>query len=296
MVAARLSRGFQVRDLESDPRAWARPILRWAGSKRALVPLLLRAVPLSYSRYIEPFAGSACLFFATRPETAILGDFNAELIRTYETIARHPRIIARSVMALPPSPKTYYSLRDQDPIELDDLPRAVRFVYLNRYCYNGVYRTNRQNRFNVPMGNRVGRPPSESEFVRASIALRSAVFSDTDFETTMAMAKRGDFAYLDPPYSTRAVQGYGEYGYGAFNSHDLDRLLGVLDRASSRGVQLLLSYMDDPEIRGQFRDWSVIELAVQRQVGSSRSRSAVSKEILMSNYIDLEELTAARAN
>ena len=133
-------------------RPWCRPCFRWAGSKRSLLPSLLDCVPHSYDRYIEPFAGSACLFFALRPDRAILGDFNVELMQAYRTIAKHPRLIAREVLRLPASQAAYYRIRSLVPNLLTPLHRAVRFAYLNRYCFNGVYRTDRKNRFNVPQG------------------------------------------------------------------------------------------------------------------------------------------------
>src|SRR5579859_6326272 len=197
-------------------RAWANPLLRWAGSKRALLPMLVSCVPAQFGTYIEPFAGSACLFFAIRPRCAVLGDFNAELIATYTAIRRHPRLVARHVATWGSSSEEYYGVRALDPDTMPDIMRAARFVYLNRRCFNGVYRTNRHGQFNVPIGTRIGRMPAEKDFYRCSVALRPASLLSCDFDVTLRSARHGDFAYLDPPYSTSTRPNYGEYGYGAF--------------------------------------------------------------------------------
>lgn len=271
---------------EEETKAWCRPLFRWAGSKRALLPTLLKCAPNSYQRYIEPFAGSACLFFAMNPQEAILSDFNAELMRTYQVILRHPRQVARRLAALPDTEATYYYLRSLVPHFLGSISRAVRFYYLNRYCFNGVYRTDRRNRFNVPRGDRPGLPLTESEVYRCSVALRRATLMTSDFEETVSLARRNDFVYLDPPYSTVVRPAYGEYGYGAFAPSDVSRLISALNTLSKQGVQVLLSYAGDRAVLDALKQWSVVSIDVRRQVGGGQ-RNMKAVEILASNYIDL---------
>lgn len=174
------------RDREQGRGVWAAPLLRWAGSKRKLVTLLRLAIPEGVKRYIEPFAGSACLFFATRPGAAVLGDINAELINTYDVVRKHPRRVARIVHAMPRTKRQYYRVREVKPETLTAIERAARFVYLNRNCFNGVYRTDRQGNFNVPMGKKTGRVPTEVEFYRCSVALRNAELRQTDFQEAVS--------------------------------------------------------------------------------------------------------------
>lgn len=128
------------------------PVFRWAGSKRQLVPTLIANAPDDFGAYIEPFAGSACLFFALQPERAVLGDFNTALIGAYRVIATAPRAVARALSAMPTDPAFYYELRSRDAALLSRVERAARFIYLNRFSFNGVYRTNLQGGFNVPRG------------------------------------------------------------------------------------------------------------------------------------------------
>lgn len=260
------------------------PILRWAGSKRQLLPALIRLAPTEYGRYIEPFTGSASLFFALRPRHAILGDINYELIDTYHAIRSHPRLVHRGVVALPPHMTNYYRVRRLTPDSLDSIRRAVRFVYLNRLCFNGVYRTNRSNHFNVPRGRSTGGFPNLSAFLRVAAALRTAYLVAADFETTARYARAKDFVYLDPPYDTRTRPRYGEYGYGTFLHTDLGRLIEVMKVLDRRGARVLLSYADVPFLRRPRPGWHARRLTARRHVaGFARHRHNV-RELLLANY------------
>lgn len=260
------------------------PLLRWAGSKRKLLPTLLRAVPASFARYLEPFAGSACLFFAIKPIHAVLGDTNQELIETYDTIRRHPTRIARALAKLPRNSATYYRIRSTTPASLGVIARTTRFLYLNRLCFNGVYRTNREGNFNVPMGTNTGDMPSERNFGDCAALLARADLRCRDFEETLSDVRSGDFIYLDPPYSSTVRPGYGEYGYGAFGNSDLPRLKSTLRAIHTAGATFLLSYNYTHSLAHDFRHWNVYRLQVQRHVaGFSHFRRRVS-EMLVSNH------------
>jgi len=147
---------------------WCTPFLRWAGSKRRLLPNLLELVPEAYDRYIEPFVGSGCLFFALKPDSAILGDINGALMEVYSTVHKHPRLVSRAVHRIKRTPEQYYMLRDEGPGLLPPIQRVARFIFLNRNCFNGIYRTNKEGKFNVPFGSRTGQLPGESFFYRCS--------------------------------------------------------------------------------------------------------------------------------
>src|SRR5258706_5000854 len=134
------------------PGPWASPFLRWAGSKRKLLPLLVPLIPASYNCYFEPFVGSACLFFAVRPRRAVLSDINADLIGAYSQVAAHPRRTWRIVSTLPKGAQAYYHIRRSLLQASSPQDSAARFIYLNRHCFNGVYRTNKTGMFNVPIG------------------------------------------------------------------------------------------------------------------------------------------------
>ena len=262
----------------------SRSPLRWAGSKRKLVPTLERLAPARFKRYVEPFCGSLCLYVALKPTSALVGDINEELVNFYRMIAWRPKAIANAIHDLSEDEATYYELRSHDPHTLGQQARAVRFLYLNRFCFNGVYRTNRQGQFNVARGKHMGRIPPIQELIEFGRLMRRATVRQCDFQELVDAAERGDFLYLDPPYAGRGVRDRGEYGVGAFKEEDLDRLSESLHRASARGVKVLLSYADLPDIRSRFHNWNVTKLEIARNVaGFASARSSVS-ELILRNY------------
>ena len=261
-----------------------RPILRWAGSKRQLLPSLTANVPNQFGAYIEPFAGSACFFFALQPDRAVLGDFNKELIDAYQIIADSPRAIARAVNKMPTEPEFYYELRALHVPSLPPIARAARFVYLNRFSFNGVYRTNRKGAFNVPRGKKTGSLPTTESLEAVAEVLRNATLVCGDFENTLRYANRGDFVYMDPPYRLDEARMRGEYGYGAFSSCDLDRLEAALVTLDRRGVKFLLSYKYRRQFHQSMQRWSMLTQVVRRHVGGFADRRSNVRELLVANY------------
>lgn len=259
------------------------PVLRWAGSKRKLLPILLDCCPGTFKRYIEPFAGSACLFFSLRPPQAILSDFNISLIETYRTLVRAPKAVHRRLAAFPTTERFYYNLRDHADDIKTPTDRAARFIYLNRFCFNGVYRTNRAGQFNVPRGTRTGSIPSLDELVSCSAALKHARLWACDFEKTLSVAGADDFVYLDPPYSHPSGRYRGEYGYGGFGIEDLDRLERALDHLDRRSATFILSYKYSEATRLRFSRWHRRCVLVKRHVaGFAHDRHTV-RELMVSN-------------
>ena len=139
-----------------------------------MLPTLVANAPERYSAYLEPFAGSACLFFALQPDRAVIGDFNAELIDAYQIIAEAPKAVARALSIMPTDPEFYYELRARKLTSLPRVVRAARFVYLNRFSFNGVYRTNRAGLFNVPRGEKTGQLPKVESLVAVARVLENA--------------------------------------------------------------------------------------------------------------------------
>src|SRR5580658_9292846 len=165
------------------PKQDCAPFLRWAGSKRRLLPTLQTFWTEKHKRYVEPFAGSACLFFAIKPPKAILGDLNPELIATYMEVKHRIGGVLEELRKLPAADRHEYGrLRKADPKAMTKARRAARFIYLNRYCFNGIYRTNLKGQFNVPYsGVRCGSVPADSVFEKSSKRLRNARFMNADF-------------------------------------------------------------------------------------------------------------------
>src|SRR5712692_10342112 len=174
-------------DITESPTQDCAPFLRWAGSKRRLLPILQTFWTEKHTRYIEPFAGSACLFFAIKPPRAVLGDLNPELIATYIEVKYRIAAVLKELKKLKPASKREYErLRSIDISTLSPAARAARFIYLNRFCFNGIYRTNLLGQFNVPYsGDRCGDVPKDEAFKKCSSRLRHARFVNGDFENVL---------------------------------------------------------------------------------------------------------------
>ena len=205
----RLIRGFwplafpydivQAQMAQANPVVEALPILRWAGSKRKLLPTIAQHFPTRFDRYVEPFAGSACVFVKLNPSRSIINDINAELIRTYRVIKSKAEQIATVLESWPRSRDLFYLLRYIRGADLDVASRAARFIYLNRYSFNGVYRTNEAGTYNVPMGTKTGKLPTGEELSRFADRLSGCSLYCLDSEEIVSMGANGDFFYLNYP-------------------------------------------------------------------------------------------------
>jgi DNA adenine methylase len=274
-----------TQDFGHNPAAPHTPLLRWAGSKKKLLPLLVQAAPKDMGRYIEPFAGSAVLFLKLAPDRAILSDINRDLIETYQTVCQSPDEVWRRAAAWPTTEEEYYRVRGMQISRLSQIGKAARFIYLNRFCFNGVYRTNAKGQFNVARGKGHLSLPSREQFRMFASRLQAADLKCTDFRSTVVRARDGDFIYLDPPYAPTGGRDRGEYGLGSFKNADLDRLAAALHAAASRGAKILLSYADQPSVTELFRGWHVHRLEVTRNVCGFTDARRRAREVLISNYV-----------
>jgi DNA adenine methylase len=206
-------------------------------------------LPPAWDRYFEPMAGGAALFFRTCPIRATIADINPELINFYTILRESPELLVKRLVSLRASRDLYYALRQSAPTSA--LGRAVRFVYLNRLAWNGLYRVNRDGKFNVPIGDRL--PTSLWDFAelrQASAALSNATLRVADFAHVLRYAREGDFVFLDPPYPRGATDaGFNRYASAFFTSHDHRRLSLAVERLSGRGVMVMLALADRTEFR-----------------------------------------------
>jgi DNA adenine methylase len=244
------------------------PFLRWAGSKRQHVPFLSEYwFNGEYKRYVEPFAGSAALFFAISPSRAVLGDLNEDLIGTFISVRRDPDAVFQKLKRFPKGRDSYYTVRAMTPENLDDSTKAARFVYLNRFCFNGLYRTNALGVFNVPFGApRSDNVPNLAQLRACSQLLSRALLLKADFRITLARVKNSDFVFLDPPYAVSRRRVFVEYGKTQFSTSDLADLAGRLDEIHNRGAAFILSYADSYEARHFFKKWKNHRLTVRRHL------------------------------
>jgi len=261
-----------------------RSFIRWAGSKQQLLSRLRLYWPGDSRRYIEPFCGSACLFFDLEPQDAVLGDLNEELIGALRAVQRDVDLVLECLGRLRRGKAGYYELRSRDPGELTDPERAARFIYLNHYCFNGLYRTDARGRFNVPFGrSRTAKRIDSDLLTRASAVLHNAVLVDSDFEETLHWARPGDLVYLDPPYAVQARRIFSEYWPGSFGSEDLIRLGNCLDDMDKRGILFVVTYADSREARQLFAPWPSCRVMARRNIAGFAGARRVASELLATN-------------
>jgi len=260
------------------------PILRWAGSKKKLLPILKSASPKSFNRYLEPFVGSAVLYLQLPRTPAVLGDLNEHLIETYKSLREHPRAVWNRLSKMSTSSEFYYELRQQEIDQLNGLDRAARFIYLNRFCFNGVYRTNKEGHFNVARGLGALKIPAWDVVRDFASSIKDADLCSGDFEKVVARARAGNFLYLDPPYAEAGKRDRGEYGTGSFKEIDIDRLTNAMKVADSRGASVLLSYSKHSKLLSKLEGWNVTHLSVFRNVAGFANKRRNADEILVSNY------------
>ena len=262
------------------------PFLRWAGSKRKLLPKLKGFWTKDHKRYVEPFAGSACLFFALRPSKAILGDLNPELISTYIEVKYRLSEVLAELAKLPPwNKREYLRLRSLDTSRLEPQARAARFIYLNRFCFNGIYRTNLKGQFNVPYsGDGCGDLPQAEVFQRCSRRLRGTRFVNGDFEAVLNQSEKGDLVYMDPPYAVRAQRVFREYDPSTFTHGDISRLRSWMVRLHAAGISFLVSYAESDEADVLKKGFSYETLSVRRNVAGFAAHRVVTNEVLISNH------------
>lgn len=229
------------------------PFLKWAGGKRWLVQHGLLA-PSKYDRLIEPFVGGGAVFFALRPARAVLADANPELINLYKVVRDQPRSLMQVL-------KWYHAKHDSELFYrtrsrkfASPLLRAARMLYLNRTCWNGLYRVNRRGEFNVPIGTKSKVIMTTDDFEGASLLLKSADLHCQDFGMTIAQAGRGDFLFVDPPYTVKHnMNGFLKYNEDIFTWEDQVRLAASLGDARRRGAAILVTNADHETVRDLYR-------------------------------------------
>ncbi len=235
-----------------------RPFLKWAGGKSQILPQLLRFVPSSFNTYHEPFLGGGALFFALyrlgRIRHAVLSDINTELIDTYRAIRNHVEEIIQLLSTYPYDRDFYYQLRALNPQNLSLPERAARMIYLNRTCYNGLYRVNRKGEFNVPFGRYKNPRILDERNLRAvSKALQYADLYPCSFESVIHRVKPGDFVYFDPPYHpVSETADFTAYHSKGFGPEQQKRLAEIARNLVQHGVSVLLSNSATPFIQNLY--------------------------------------------
>ena len=240
-------------------------------------------------RYIEPFLGGGAVFFHIRPRWSLLNDLNAELISTYITLRDQPSDVRRHLMIHQRNHcySYYYYIRNQSP--RNPATRAARFIYLNRTCFNGIYRVNKQGNFNVPIGSREMVISPADDFEAVSKMLKLSVLTTFDFSSSIDNSGDGDFIYVDPPYTVRHNNNnFLKYNERIFSWSDQKRPADCLQQASQRGAGILISNADHQSIRELYRArrWKIHSVERLSRIASSPKYRKPTTELVISNYLN----------
>ncbi len=261
--------------------------LKWAGGKNWFVKNQRHRIPQQYNRYIDPFLGGGSLYFFLEPQQAILNDINPELITTFRAIQNNWQAVDQRLRAHARSHdrEYYYRVREMRP--RTDATVAARMIYLNRTCFNGIYRVNRRGQFNVPIGTHNNVILSTDQFQQRAQILQNAQLLCGDFEDVINMAHRDDFLFCDPPYAVLDdEQRFVGYTRQTFDWNDQVRLAHAIELARQRGVKIIMTNVNHPDVRELYQtgDYTLEEVTRYSSIsGLSGGRQQYSELIVSAN-------------
>lgn len=289
---------FVARTIGNDCNPLAQPFLKWAGGKRQLLKVIKDFVPARYTQYYEPFVGAGAVLFFLQPKKGVINDTNTELINCYQVIKNNPEELLTLCQYHQEqnSQEYYYQLRGQDRQDnfesCSPVERAARIIYLNKTCFNGLFRVNSSGQFNVPYGKYSNPVVADCAVIKAvSNYLNQAnvrILSG-DFEKAVERARKRAFIYFDPPYhpmsDTSSFTGYSINGFGV---KEQERLREVCDKLSDRGCQVLISNSATSFIKDLYNDsrYEIVEVKATRAINSVSSKRGKVNELLIYNKYD----------
>lgn len=269
-----------------------KPFLKWAGGKRQLIPELKNHMPDAYNNYYEPFIGGGALLFNLQPKKAIISDSNQELISCYGVIRDSLDELIEDLRQHRNEEEYFYKVREWDRKDSfkskTPVQKASRIIFLNKTCYNGLFRVNSQGQFNAPFG-RYKNPNILDEAVLKAVSsyLNAAKVKilNQDFAQTVARARKNDFIYFDPPYDPVSdTASFTGYDINGFNKDEQKRLRDTFARLSDKGCKVMLSNAYTDFIRDLYQDYICIRVKATRAINSKASRRGKIDEILVKNY------------
>jgi DNA adenine methylase len=263
---------MQTLELSKSTCEVQRPLLKWAGGKTQLLPELLTASPAKFNNYVEPFLGGAALFFRLRPGSAVISDSNAELINFYRCVADEPERVVASLGQLEHSESAFYELRAKEWTALEPVDAAARMLFLNRTCFNGLYRVNKKGEFNVPFGRHVRLSlPSSDAIVSASAILKQVEIVHGDYlDILRSRSQSGDFVYLDPPYiPVGKYSDFKRYTKEQFTNEDHRRLADEVHRLVEMGCFVLVNNSNHPLVHDLYADFKIDVVQTRRFINSN---------------------------
>jgi DNA adenine methylase len=286
-MALRLSARRQVAPLSPRADTQAAPVIKWVGGKSKLLPELLARMPERFSRYYEPFAGGAALFFRVSPERGVLADYNPDLINLYTVLGRDVSSVIKRLAYHREhhSESHYYAVRERwndREVAWATADRAATFIYLNKTCFNGLWRVNRAGAFNVPIGRYTDPPICVPDTLRAAhTVLARTELRNCDYRTAVEDAKRGDFIYFDPPYDpVTTTSNFTSYTNQTFGPEQQQELADTARKLVAKGCKVMLSNSDTPYIRQIYKGFTVDRVMVSRAINSNAAKRGEVAEVI----------------
>lgn len=276
-----------------------KPFVKWAGGKRQIINELKKYVPDEYGTYYEPFIGGGALLFELSPKKAVINDSNKELMNVYSVLCDEVKFnkmckVLNSYEANH-SEEFYYDIRNKDRNKvmysrLSDYTKAARTIYLNKACFNGLYRVNSKNEFNVPFGKKEKVNTYDgSNLITVSnyLSMNDIKILDVDFEEAVKEAKKGDFVYFDPPYDsdTATFNSYTEEGFGKEEQVRLARVFKELDE---RGVYVMLSNHNTTLVNELYKGYNIHVIEAKRNINSKGNKRGKVEELIITNFENKE--------
>lgn len=270
------------------------PFTKWTGGKRQLLPVIKSLMPYNYNSYFEPFIGGGALFFDLSPDKAIINDFNNELMNCYQQIKKHPqKLIELLTKHQENNSKEYYLElravdRDNRINKMTDVERAARIIYMLRVDFNGLYRVNSKNQFNVPYGRYKNPKIVDSDLILSIsqyLNNNNIKILTGDFEKAVEDAGAGDFVYFDPPYIPLSeTSAFTSYTHEGFSYEDQVRLRDVFRKLDKKGVYVMLSNSSSPLVEELYKGFNVHKVEATRTNGAKASSRGKISEIIVTNY------------
>lgn len=266
-----------------------KPFVKWAGGKSQLLEQMNYYFPTEFNAYFEPFLGGGAVFFHLLPKKATLSDSNDELMNVYRVIQKKPVELMQALDGHYPHRKSkeyYYRIRGLNPEELTPVERAARTIFLNKTCYNGLYRVNSEGKFNVPFG-RYKNPTlyDRANILAVSAALSCKTLKTADYRDVCEEARKGDFIYLDPPYQPLSkTASFTSYTKEAFGEREQEELARVFRKLDGRGCRVMLSNSSTSFIRSLYDGYHIVPLRATRAINCKPSGRKAIEELLIMNY------------
>lgn len=272
----------------------AQPFVKWAGGKRQLLGEIRRRLPVTFDSYYEPFVGGGAVFFDLQPQQAAINDVNSSLVNAYCQIRDAPLDVMNCLdacdagqMKSADAKAYYYEVRERYNEALAagiaDSESAALFIYINKHCFNGLYRVNAKGRFNVPFNNSKRASYLPENIFSLSEVLKSAVITCGDFEPAVRNAKAGDFVFFDSPYVPLKADTFEAYTKEGFSKEEHERLAKLFRTLAQRGVFCMLTNHDTPFIRELYDGFSIDSVAVRRSINSDASKRT-GTEVIITSY------------